>query len=57
MAQSEEAWTQLATKLPKELHHRLKVHCIQQDVSIMAFVISALKERLAQRGNGRRKLT
>jgi hypothetical protein len=27
MANETEAWTQLATRIPKELHRRLKLHC------------------------------
>ena len=26
--ETEEAWTQLATRIPKELHRRLKLHCV-----------------------------
>ena len=28
MAKTEEVWTQLATRIPKELHRRLKLHCV-----------------------------
>ena len=57
MAQSEEAWVQLATRIPKDLHRHLKLHCVKAETSLMEFVVSALKERLAgvQGRNGRRK--
>ena len=49
MAKAEEVWTQLATRIPKELHRRLKVHCVTHDTSVMDFVVAALKEKLARK--------
>jgi hypothetical protein len=54
-----EAWTQLATKIPKSLHQRLKVHCAEVGTSLMAFVVDALQEKLVKasrrkRGRARR---
>lgn len=46
MAQDNEPWTQLATRIPKALHRRLKLHCVASDVSVMDFVVRALEERL-----------
>ena len=43
----EEPWTQLATRVPKELHRRLKLHCVESDTALMDFVVSALREKLA----------
>ena len=43
-----EELTQLATRIPKELHRRLKLRCIETDTSLMDFVVSALRERLAK---------
>jgi predicted HicB family RNase H-like nuclease len=48
MARAEEAWTQLATRIPKELHRRLKLRCVTTDTSVMDFVVAALKEKLAR---------
>ena len=45
--------TQLATRIPKELHHRLKLYCVESDVSVMDFVTAAVREKLS--GKGRRK--
>jgi hypothetical protein len=44
---SEEPLTQLATRIPKELHRELKLHCVQADVKLMDFVVAALREKLA----------
>ena len=38
MAKTEEVWTQLATRIPKELHRRLKLHCVTHHTSVMDFV-------------------
>ena len=55
MAKTEEVWTQLATRIPKELHRELKLHCVHADTSVMDFVVAALKEKLATQGRrGRR---
>jgi predicted HicB family RNase H-like nuclease len=51
MAQDNEPWTQLATRIPKVLHRRLKLHCVASDVSVMDFVVRALEERLQREGD------
>ena len=49
MAKDEDqVWIQLATRIPKELHRRLKLHCVQTDTSVMEFVVSALEEKLGK---------
>jgi predicted HicB family RNase H-like nuclease len=49
MADREEgAWVQLATRIPKTLHRELKLHCVTADVSVMDFVVNALRERLGR---------
>lgn len=55
MAESHEAWTQLATRIPKALHRRLKIHCITAGMTVMDFVVAALDEKLAQQGHAREK--
>ena len=45
----EEPWSQLATRIPKELHRRLKLHCVESGTSVMDFVVAALREKLATR--------
>lgn len=44
----EEAWTQLATRVPKSLHHELKLHCVKNDESVMDFVVAAIRARLGK---------
>ena len=39
---------QLATRIPKQLHRELKLHCVKSDVSVMDFVVGALEEKLAR---------
>ena len=45
----DEAWNQLATRIPKSLHRELKLHCVRADVKLMDFVVAALREKLATR--------
>ena len=46
MRSPEEGWAQLATRIPKSLHRRLKLHCVERDIQIMEFVVAALEEKL-----------
>ena len=48
----DEVWVQLATRIPKTLHRQLKLYCVEQDTSVMDFVVTALREKLAS-GSGR----
>jgi hypothetical protein len=49
---TDDVWVQLATRIPKELHRKLKLHCVVSDVSVMQFVVDALGEKL-KRETGR----
>jgi hypothetical protein len=51
---SEEAWSQLTTRIPKSLHYRLKLHCIETETSVMDFVVAAVREKLAKTTRKRR---
>lgn len=54
MANDAEVWVQLATRIPKNLHRELKLHCVKSDVSVMDFVVRALGEKLSREaGSGR----
>jgi predicted HicB family RNase H-like nuclease len=53
MAEAPIEQTQLATRIPKDLHRRLKLYCVQAEVSLMDFVTDAVREKLG--GKGRRK--
>ena len=44
----------LATRMPKELHRRMKVHCLESETTIMAFTNTAIRERLERKGARRR---
>jgi predicted HicB family RNase H-like nuclease len=47
MAQRDaDPWTQLATRIPKELHRRLKLNCVTHEIAVMHFVVEAIEERL-----------
>lgn len=46
--QTTEPWVQLATRIPKSLHRELKLHCVRTDKSLMDFVVTALREKLAR---------
>ena len=48
-AQAEEAQTQLATRIPKDLHRRLKLHCVTHDIAVMHFVVQAIEEKLGRK--------
>ena len=49
MARAEEPWDQLATRIPKELHRRLKLYCVTNDIAVMHFVVEAIEERLGRK--------
>jgi hypothetical protein len=56
MVEQNEAWVQLATRIPRRLHRDMKLHCVAQEVSLMTFVVEALREKLATSGEtGRRR--
>lgn len=49
MARGEGAWVQLATRIPKDLHRRLKLHCVTNDIVLMQFVTEAAEEKLGRK--------
>ena len=51
---TEEPLTQLATRIPKELHRRLKLHCVPHDTSVMDFVVEAIEEKLGRKAKPRK---
>jgi predicted HicB family RNase H-like nuclease len=48
MARTEEddVLVQLATRVPKNLHREIKVHCVSSGTSVMQFVVEALEDKL-----------
>ena len=57
MAKAEEVWTQLATRIPKELHRRLKLHCVTNDIMIQDFVVEAIEEKLGRKAGAKKGTT
>jgi len=49
MAKTDEPWTQLATRIPKDLHRRLKLHCVTNDIMVQHFVVEAIEEKLRRK--------
>ena len=54
MAKAEAPWTQLATRIPQELHRRLRLYCVTRDIVLMHFVAAAIEEKLETEARGRR---
>jgi predicted HicB family RNase H-like nuclease len=50
---AQNADSQLATRIPPALRRRVKLHCVETDVSVMDFVTAAIRERLARDGRRR----
>ena len=59
MVRATEDMIQLATRIPARLHRAIRMHCVQDDTSVMEFVAEALQERLKKtqrrRRNGRKR--
>ena len=36
------------SRIPKDLHRELKLHCVTSDTSVMKFVVEALENKLAR---------
>lgn len=41
---------QLATRIPKVLHRKIKLHCVESGISVMEFVAQALEDKLKRSG-------
>jgi hypothetical protein len=55
MATADEPWTQLATRIPKELHRRLRLHCVTYDLVLMHFVVAAIEEKVGRKRGSTKK--
>ena len=49
MARTDEPWTQLATRIPKELHRRLKLYCVTHEIAVQDFVTEAIEQKLRRK--------
>jgi predicted HicB family RNase H-like nuclease len=56
MATADEPWTQLSTRIPQELHRRLRLHCVTCDISLMHFVAAAIEEKLGRERGSKKKI-
>jgi len=54
MPKAEEVLTQLATRIPKDLHHRLRLYCVTHDMLLMQFVVEAIETKLGQKPSKRK---
>ena len=50
MAKDDDVLIQLATRIPKGLHREIKLYCVQNSISVMEFVATALEEKLRKSG-------
>ena len=49
MAKTDEPIAQLATRIPKELHRRLKLHCVTHEIAVQDFVVEAIEGKLGRK--------
>jgi len=47
MRKEDAVLVQLATRVPRDLHRAIKLHCVSVGVSVMSFVESALTSKLS----------
>jgi hypothetical protein len=57
MAKAEEPWTQLTTRIPQELHRRLRLHCVTHDIVLMHFLAAAIEEKLGRKRGSKKRTT
>lgn len=55
MPKTDEPWVQLATRVPKDLHRRLKLQCVTTDTAVMHFVVAAIEEKLGRKAKARKR--
>jgi hypothetical protein len=55
MAKLDEPQTQLATRIPKDLHRHLRLYCVTHDIKLMHFVVEALEEKLGRKARPKEK--
>ena len=54
MAKPDEPIAQLATRIPKDLHRRLKLHCVTNDIMVQDFVVEAIEEKLGRKAGAKK---
>ena len=51
---TEEVLTRLATRIPKELHRRLKLHCVTHEIAVQDFVTQAIEGKLGRKAGSKK---
>ena len=49
MAKAQEPVAGLSTRIPKDLHRRLRLHCVTHDIAVQDFVTQAIEEKLGRK--------
>ena len=49
MTERDELIAQLATRIPKDLHRRLKLYCVTHEMAVQDFVTQAIEEKLGRK--------
>ena len=49
MTERDEPVAQLATRIPKDLHRRLKLYCVTHEIAVQDFVSEAIEEKLGRK--------
>jgi len=49
MTERDEPIAQLATRIPKDLHRRLKLYCVTHEIAVQDFVTQAIQEKLGRK--------
>ena len=49
MTERDEPIAQLAARIPKDLHRRLKLYCVTHETAVQDFVIHAIQEKLGRK--------
>jgi len=49
-SKDDDAFVTLATRIPKSLHHQLRIYSVETGISQMEFVCAALQEKLRESG-------
>ena len=57
MVKAEESRTSLSTRIPKDLHRRLRLYCVMHDVILMDFVVAAIEEKLGRKRGPKKRTT
>ena len=57
MAELDDPIAQLATRIPKDLHRRLKLYCVTHEIAVQDFVVQAIEEKLGRKSRPKKGTT